>query len=454
MSSLAGPSFHGKSRKARTVFLAGLILALAGAGAADLLDQTFVAALRPLDGPLDEYRPHEVIVKFETATATSTAMHAIHDVGGLSARQSRDGGHFLVTLAGGVSVPEAVSRFSHMPGVAEAEPNGLVRATGTTFQPNDRLFVRQWHLKMLDAERTWAIQKGDSSVVVAVLDTGVAYEDRGLFRRAPDFGSTVFVTGYNVFTNDSHANDDNFHGTHVASTIAEATDNSEGAAGLAFGCAIMPVKVLDRNGVGSFFDISEGIQYAYRDAPRKANVVNLSLAGDTTSTFLSGIIDDAVRAGVVIVAAAGNDRRSRVSFPASHPRVIGVGAIDVRKQRAVYSNFGADLDVVAPGGDVNRDDDHDGHPDGVLQQSFDPDDAERGRYDNFDYFYVSGTSQAAPHVAALAALLMRQGITDPAAIQAAIQSTAEDLGTAGRDDTFGYGLIRPVEALRGLGLNQ
>ena len=455
--SLAGFPQEGKSRSAlapRTLVLAASTLLLAAWGAADLIDQTFVASLRPRPRGEAAYRPHEVIVKFETATATSTAMHAIADAGGQTARRSRDGGHFLVTLADGLSVPEGVSRFAHMPGVAEAEPNGLAYATATTFSPNDRLFTRQWHLKMLNAERTWAIQKGDSSIVIAVLDTGVAYEDRGAFRRAPDWGSTVFVPGYNVFTNDSHANDDNFHGTHVASTIAEATDNAEGAAGLAFGCALMPVKVLDRDGVGSFFDIAEGIQYAYRDAPQKAKVINLSLAGDTTSTFLSGVIEDAVRSGVVIVAAAGNEHRNRVSFPASHPKVIGVGAVDLRKQRADYSNFGADLDVVAPGGDVDRDDDHDGRPDGVLQQTFDPDEAELGHYDRFAYYYVSGTSQASPHVAALAGLLMRQGITSPAAVQAAIQSTAEDLGAPGRDDTFGYGLIRPVEALSGLGLDR
>jgi serine protease len=456
-SRLAGSPQGGKSRSAsslRTLVLAAAVLGLSAWGAADLIDQTFVASVRATAAGAEAYRPHEVIVSFGTATATSTAMHAITDAGGRTARRSSDGGHFLVTLDDGLSVPDAVSRFAHMPGVAEAEPNGIARATATTFSPNDRLFFRQWHLKMLNAERTWAIQKGGPEVVVAVLDTGVAYEDRGVFRRAPDWGSTVFVQGYNVFTNDSHANDDNFHGTHVASTIAEATDNAEGAAGLAFGCAIMPVKVLDHDGVGSFFDIAEGIQYAYRDAPKKAKVINLSLAGDTTSTFLSGVIEDAVRSGVVIVAAAGNESRNRVSFPASHPNVIGVGAVDARKQRADYSNAGPELDVVAPGGDVDRDDDHDGRPDGVLQQSFDPDEAELGHYDRFAYFYVSGTSQAAPHVAALAALLIQQGITSPAAVQAAIQSTAEDLGAPGRDNVYGYGLIRPVEALTGLGVNQ
>jgi serine protease len=171
-------------------------------------------------------------------------------------------------------------------------------------------------------------------------------------------------------------------------------------------------------------------------------------------------VNAAVAKGITIVAAAGNDNEGRISFPAALPNVIAVGAVDGRKARASYSNFGAQLDVVAPGGDTDRDDTGvdgrpDRRPDGVLQQTFDPDTAaETGRYDDFAYFFVDGTSQASPHVAATAALLYRQGITDPAAVQAAIQNSAEDLGAPGRDDQFGHGLIRPAVALAGLGLNR
>ena len=437
------------------------VLSLTGFGfaATEFLDGTRLATSTHAPAP-PPYRPHEVIVKLETATAASTGMQSIHDVGGLSARLSRDGAHMLVTLAGGVSVAEAVDRLNHLPGIGYAEPNGIVRAHGTAaaldsrFSPNDRLFFRQWNFKMLDAERAWAIQKGDTSVIVGVLDTGIAYEDFGAFRKAPDWGSTVFVPGFNVLNGSSHANDDNFHGTHVASTIAESTNNGEGVAGLAFNCALMPVKVLNSEGEGSLFDLADGIRYAVHDAPQKAKVLNMSLGGAGDSRILSTALEDAFSAGVVLVASAGNESASRVSFPAAHPRVIAVGAVDVRKRRAPYSNTGSELDVVAPGGDLDRDDDNDGRPDGVLQQTFDPDVAARGRYDSFAYFYVDGTSQASPHVAAVAALLVRQGITSPAAVQAAIQNTAEDLGAAGRDDQFGYGLVRPVEALTGLGLNQ
>ncbi|MCM2258116.1 MAG: S8 family serine peptidase, partial [Vicinamibacteria bacterium] len=165
-------------------------------------------------------------------------------------------------------------------------------------------------------------------------------------------------------------------------------------------------------------------------------------------------IDRARAAGITIVASAGNDGVGTVAFPASLDNVIAVGAVDVRKTRARYSNYGSTLDVVAYGGDLRRDDDNNGQPDGILQQTFDPAAARAGNYGSFGYYYVTGTSQAAPQVAALAALLYRQGITDPTAIQRAIESSAEDVGSAGRDDEHGHGLIRPAAALTGLGLGR
>jgi serine protease len=401
------------------------------------------------------YRAGEVIVRFETATDLSTVERAVGALGGTQARRSRSGGHWLVSLAPGDSVPEAVRRFQALREVEYAEPNGTMQAY---FTPNDRFFRGQWHMRLIGAERMWDIQRGDPSVAVAVIDTGVAYEDFGPFRKAPDWGGTRFLTGLNLLTGTSHANDDSFHGTHVASTIAEATNNGEGVTGMAFQCAILPIKVLDHEGVGSFFDVAEGIDYATGFSAGGTNpvkVINLSLGGDAASQTVERAIDRAIQAGITVVAAAGNDGDPSVGFPASLPNVIAVGAVDAGRRRAPYSNFGSALDVVAPGGDLDRDDDGDGFPDGVLQQTFDPDTAARfGRYDDFAYFFVHGTSSATPHVAALAALLVRQGITSPAAVKAAIESSADDLGTSGRDDTFGHGLINPARALSGLGLNQ
>jgi serine protease len=394
----------------------------------------------------------EVIVQFRDEADEREMGQAIHLAGGKTMRRSGFGKRFLVSLDAGFDADEAMARLRTLPGVAYAERNGRVRASQTRpgfLTPNDRFYRAQWNMRLVDAERTWGIQTGSSDVIVAVLDTGVAFEDFGPFRKAPDWGGTRFVAGFDFVNQDSHPNDDEYHGTHVSSTIAEATNNREGMAGLAFGCAIMPVKVLDDEGNGSFFNVAEGVDFAVRNG---AKVINLSLGGPSPSTVMQQAVDRAVQAGVTVVAASGNDGEGRVDFPAALPNVIAVGAVDGRKALAPYSNFGSQIDVVAPGGDGDRDDDNDGLADAVFQQMPDPDAVAVGRFDVFDYFGLQGTSMATPHVAALAALLYSQGITQPAAVQAAIEQSAEDLGAAGRDDRFGHGLIRPSQALRGLGL--
>jgi serine protease len=440
--------------------------ATAAAAAAPLLpslqarDAMRVASLRAPADPLPAFAPDQVIVQFKAGADGADIGRLVREAGGARARRGAHGGRYLVTLDDGFGVAETIGRLRGRPEVEYAEPNALYRATQGALRvtPNDQFYRYQWHFEMIDAPRTWAIQTGSSTVVVAVLDTGIAYEDFGPYRRAPDFGSTTFVPGFDFINNDTHANDDNFHGTHVASVIAQSTNNGVGASGLAFGTALMPVKVLDADGNGDAFSIAEGIDFA-ADNPN-VKVINMSLGGEGTSATISNAVTRAVGRGVTVVAASGNENSGAVGFPANLPNVIAVGAVDGRKIRAPYSNFGSALDVVAPGGDIRRDDTGqglrpDGFPDGILQQTFDPDvAAEEGRYDEFDLFFVVGTSQATPHVSALAALLYHQGITSPSAIQAAIQSTAEDLGTPGFDNVYGHGLLRPAAALTGLGLNR
>jgi serine protease len=413
------------------------------------------------------YREGEVIVVFRSSLEPRDADRALREGGARGARASRSGPRYLVTLEPGTTTAEAVRRYSAMPEVAYAEPNGIVRASqGTTFQPDDRYYRFQWNFKQVNAERTWGIQKGSPSVAVAVLDSGVAYEDYTdprtgqAFRKAPDWGDTVFLPGYDFVNGDDHADDDEFHGTHVASTIAEATNNAIGFAGLAFGCAIMPVKVLDAEGIGDFFDLAEGIDFAStysQGGEHPVKVISMSLGTEGFSQTVKDAVDRAVANGVLVVAAAGNSGRNIVEFPANLANVVAVGALDERKQRAYYSNTGSDLDFVAPGGDCERDDDADGVPDCVWQQMPDPEFTAQGRYDVFCYCGLDGTSMATPHVAAAAALLFSQGFTDAAAVRAALEQTAERLGGApadGRNDTYGFGLVQPASALPGLGFNQ
>ncbi|MBX7187950.1 MAG: S8 family serine peptidase [Vicinamibacteria bacterium] len=455
----------GPRTSATGVFRATVLaLALHGAGSVPLspavraddgvrvVDASRIEARAAL-GPCTDYASR-VVVQFKDAVDDRSAERCVGEAGGARATRSAFGRRYVVEPMAGLDASGLVARLRSMPEVAYAEPDGLVHAH---FSPNDSLYRLQWHLKILGTERMWDIQKGDPSVAVAVLDTGVAYEDFGPFRKAPDFGGTVFLPGYNVFTHDTHANDDNFHGTHVASIIAEATNNGDGASGIAYQTAIMPVKVLDADGFGANSGIADAIDYVVNFRQGNVNpvrVINLSLGGSTRNQVVEDAIRRAVAAGITVVASAGNDNAGVVDYPAAFPDVIAVGSVDYRKVKAPYSSYGADLDLVAPGGDNRRDDNGDGRPDGILQQTMDSDSAAQGRYDDFAYYFVVGTSQAAPQVSALAALLSKQGVRDPKAIQALMEKTAEDLGDPGRDDRYGWGLIRPAEALKGLGLGR
>ena len=413
------------------------------------------------------HRDGELIVAFVDGTSDAEMERSLRSGGVASARRSRYGPRVLAKLDPGASVEEAVARFQALPGVAWAEPNGLVSIDEVqTFTPNDSLFRFQWNLRQVGAERTWGIQKGKSSVAVAVIDTGVAFEDYDdpvtgqHFRRAPDWGDTRFLPGYDFFNDDAHPNDDEGHGTHVASTVAEGTNNGAGVAGLAFGCAILPVKVLGADGVGSFFAVAEGIDFAVGftdNGTHPVKVINLSLSSPSFSQTAKAAIDRAVAAGVLVVAAAGNSGGVGVRFPADQSNVVGVGALNAAKLKAWYSNTGPELDLVAPGGDCDRDDDHDGTFDCVYQQTLRPSAVDAGRYDDFCYCGMQGTSMATPHVAAAAALLYSQGFNDPASVRAALEAGAERLGGAppgGRNDTFGNGLVQPAAALPGYGFNK
>ena len=297
----------------------------------------------------------------------------------------------------------------------------------------------QWHFPAIQLNSAWADSTGEG-VVVAVVDTGITQDGE-------DLTCHTFVSPYNAITNTTGAmaaTDDHGHGTHVAGTVAQCTNNGVGVAGVAFDAALMPVKVLDSTGVGTASSLAAGIEWARANG---ADVINLSLGFDDPN-FTHPIIDEAMEAavqdGVVIVAASGNDNAASVSYPASHPDVIAVGAIDFNNLRAPYSNRGSSLDLVAPGGDNDQDANGDGFGDGVLQETFE----KQGINKDFGYFFFEGTSMATPHVSGAVALMLSQVPSlDPAALRSILQSTALDLGAQGRDNAYGHGLIQIHDTL-------
>ncbi|HLT30077.1 MAG TPA: S8 family serine peptidase [Myxococcaceae bacterium] len=340
-----------------------------------------------------------------------------------------------ITIATGVENSEGLLRsLREHPAVESAE---MLSVYSTRFEPNDPGFDRQWNLKMIDMPAAWEHNRG-KGVVVAVIDTGIAYEDRGDFRRVPDLKGVRFVPGYDFVNDTPHANDDHGHGTHVAGTIAQATHNKLGVAGIAHEASLMPIKVLNHFGAGTSADIADAIRWA---ADHGAQVINLSLGGGMRSRVMEQAIAHARAKGVTVVAAAGNRGIGKVEFPAAYDGVIAVGAVGPDGQRAPYSSYGAALDLVAPGGNKSLG----GDAGGVVQNTIDPRDPSRSIFGSYQ-----GTSMATPHVAGVAALLYAAGANDPDEVERALIAGAKPMGGALRTDDHGHGLLNARGALEAL----
>jgi subtilisin family serine protease len=396
--------------------------------------------------------PGELIVKFKAGASRSDQVAAIQGRGAAVVQQLLLPDFTLVRVPAGKE-REAAAQLEADPRVELVEPNAI---GWLDFVPNDQNYSYQWHLPQVQMPQAWDLADG-AGVTVAIIDTGVAYENYGGFKQAPDLACRTFVHPYDFVNNDSHANDDQGHGTHVTGTVAQCTNNGftgSGVAGVAFGAKIMPVKVCSAAGQCYASVVANGIVWATNNG---ADVINLSLGGSYTSTEKSAI-DYALAHDVVVVAAAGNGGLDEIgdpvlNCPACYPGVIAVGATDFRNFRTPYSNYGTGvsghtLDLVAPGGDVYRDDNHDGEPDGVLQETYTAYCIPGGNFVTFAACWSIGTSMAAPHVAGAAAILLSANPSlTRTQVASCLTSTALDLGAAGYDLEYGYGLIQVRDAI-------
>jgi serine protease len=374
-------------------------------------------------------------------------------------------------------VSATLRRLRGRPDVRYAVRNVVARASGA-YLPNDpgrgvtpgRWAAVQWNFTGpagVNAPDAWAHlitagRPGAKGVKVAVLDTGVAYRQFGKTPASPDLKGARFVAGHDFVGDDPYANDRNGHGTHVASTVAETTNNGIGLTGLAYGASIMPVKVLDDTGEGDAAIIAEGVRFA---TAHGAKIINLSLefSSDVDWRDIPQLLDaiaEARRKGTVVVAASGNEGEETVAYPARNTAVISVGATTEHACLSDFSNFGSSLDLVAPGGG----------PDAALS---DPGCAtrtksgriKRGRTGrNIAQMTLigvhrtkfgiprgyEGTSMAVPHVSATAALVIASGVLGPdptpEAVERRLETTARDLGPTGYDTHYGFGLINAAAA--------
>ncbi len=338
----------------------------------------------------------------------------------------------LATLA----VPEGVDRDTFLqdlhtdPAVHRAGRQGVTRGASAAPNADD-----QWHLDISDFDESPA--QDLSGVVVAVLDTGAAYENHTDSQRtyvaAPCLATALVVSPRDVVNQDAHPNDDHQHGTHISSLIV-ADCAIEGTAP---GATLMPVKVLDQDNSGVESDLIEGIYWA---VDHGAHVINMSLTFGpdyVPSPDLLDALDAAEAAGIVMVGAVGNDGIAKVGWPAASPRVIGVGAGCITTQDgdemepAPYSNHGPEVDVMAPGGCLDRDINEDGMPDGMLAEGIATSDGSPG------YWLIAGTSQAAAVISGAAARLIAEGLT-PASVRLVLQDQADE-STRGGGEPFETG---------------
>jgi len=311
------------------------------------------------------------------------------------------------------------------------------RRVSNLFEPNDEYFDNtfSWGQKRINAEDAWDYTLGSQDVIIAVLDTGIDYTHADLAANMWRNSSTGYY-GYDFWNDDNDPMDDNrhsyeqgiwkpntyvYHGTHVAGIAGAVMDNAIGISGMAQ-AKLMAVKVMNESGEGTDATVAQGIEYAVQMG---ADVICMSLGVDSTTGTLSRAVEFAAGNGVVLVAAAGNAGSSAVAYPAAYSEVISVGAIDRDDNRATFSNYGSNLDLMAPGSQIWS-----------------------TRYGSTEYQYLSGTSTAAPFVAGVAALMLSVNpALTPAEVRTAMNETAIELGVSGWDSFHGWGLINAHEAV-------
>lgn len=431
----ADSSANGRKALFRTAVIAGILLA-GGITASQAWAGRSARATEAADQPASD--PGSIIVRFKDEVNLRKQDGAAAALGGAVQRRSRFTPALCsVSIPAGSDVQRAIAQYRQRADVVYAEPNYLdVPFEAPAFTPDDPLFFQQWNFEMIHMPAAWEYlpSRGTSSVIVAIVDTGVAYENYDVYRQAPDLAGVNFVSPYDAVDYDGHPVDDNGHGTHVCGTIAQATHNGLGVAGMADHVSIMPVRSLGTGG-GSHLQFSDAVHWAVDNGAR---IINYSGGGSDSTTKHDAVIY-AYTHGVLLIAAYGNNSASNPAsaYPARYAEAMGVGAIDRAKDLAWYSNWGDGVDVVAPGGDTSA-----SATNGVIQNTFET------TVTNFNYVGWQGTSMATPHVSGLAALLWSQGIfTNRQDVFDRIIQTCEDLGETGYDPVFGWGLIDAQAAL-------
>lgn len=360
------------------------------------------------------YIENQYVIQFSSEKTSLNVKRELQKLGVLL-DELRVSEEVFYLLKSELNIEELKKILSTIPGFLSVEPNYTMTACALV-NPNDPYYNQQWNLKLMNLPLAWSITTGTDIITIAVIDTGVDFSHEDL--------SGIFVNGYDFVENDDYPQDEDGHGTHVVGIIAALTNNNKGVAGVAWGqrVKIMPLKIIGRDGSGTDFDFAKAVIYA---VDRGAKIINVSLGASGSSSLAYAAVRYAHQNDVVIVCAAGNEN-GPVNYPAAYPETIAVGAVTANGTRAPYSNFGPQLDVVAPGGDAQ-----------ALILSTYP--VYLSPYTK--YVGIAGTSMAAPHVTGLIALMISQGIVGVENIKNVLRRTAVDLGPSGYDIYYGAGLV-------------
>ena len=449
-----------------------------------------------------EFIPGEIILRYNDEHLSASSFRSLHRLGealGLEHRRGEYGREMLYSFKHGSGAKSAF-RALNLPSsfqnrvvagfvsdemqykldtlsvIKQLKKRKDLRAVSPNFVrrscrvPNDLYFNLQWHYDMIHLPEAWEFLTESRDVVVAVVDTGVLFGH-------PDLSPVLTSTGYDFVSSSSLEGNEpesekggidpnpedpgdeitggsSFHGSHVAGTIAAATDNQIGVAGVSWNTArIMPLRALGLGGQGTSYDVLQAVRYAAglpNDSgtipPRRADIINLSVGGEGYWSEAQTLYREVSESGIIVVAAAGNRGTDEKSYPAAYEGVFSVSAVDFSSNLAYYSNFGETIDIAAPGGDSTSDLNSDGYPDGVLSTVGD----DTSGSVVLGYGFSQGTSMAAPHLAGVAALMKsvwpEMTYNDFYGLLRSGQLTT-DFGSTGKDIYYGYGLINAQKAL-------
>lgn len=368
----------------------------------------------PKTNQLIDVAAHEVMIRFNPKMSPDEIEKKIKRLNAKAIDTIPQFGFYHLAISESDTVSSFIDKHQKDPRLQLLEPNPIVAVEPVEQVPNDPLFRMQWALERIGAPQAWKYIPQSVGGVVAIVDSGVD-------ENHPDLQGRI-VEGKNLIDNSDDVNDQHGHGTAIAGIVAASTNNEIGISGICPNCQILPVKVLDESGEGTYAHVIAGILWA---ADRKAGVINLSLGSYGFSRFLAEAIDYANQSGAVIVAAGGNEATQVPLYPGALPGVISVSASDTNDQLWAGSNYGAAIDIAAPG---------------VRIVSLSPD---KG------YMMATGSSFSAAQVSGVAALVRtKHPLLKNAQVAQVLFQTADDLGEKGKDDFYGFGRINAARALR------